>query len=92
MIRAVSGMAGMSGLIRKEFQALDPILPAVEVDSVQRRLTEQDRPRRFQMELIGMFGGARYSLLRQACMAWLLIGWRVENVRSESVWRSERLV
>jgi ABC-type antimicrobial peptide transport system permease subunit len=71
----------LAGSVRQAFQALDPILPPVEIDSVQRRLTEQDRPRRFQMELMGMFGGV--SLLIAATGLYGMIAYWVESRKRE---------
>lgn len=61
--------------VRRELQSIDPTLPPLEMATVEDRLAEQDRPRRFQTDLIGIF----------ACLALLLAATGLYGLMANSV-------
>ena len=57
IVRTAADPRGLFSPISRELHLIDPGLPRFEVESVEGQLTEQDRPRRFQTELIAIFAG-----------------------------------
>jgi putative ABC transport system permease protein len=55
VVRAWADPRALIAPVRQSLQSIDPTLPRFEVATVEDRLEEQDRPRRFQTELIGVF-------------------------------------
>jgi len=55
VIRTVRDPAGMTDLITKEIQALDPELPVFDISTMDQRLRDSLSRRRFSMFLLGLF-------------------------------------
>jgi putative ABC transport system permease protein len=55
IVRTDSDPQLLTAAVRQTLQSIDPTLPRFEISTVDDRLAEQDRPRSFQTELIGIF-------------------------------------
>jgi predicted lysophospholipase L1 biosynthesis ABC-type transport system permease subunit len=63
--------------VRQKLQSIDPTLPQFEIATADDRLAEQDTPRRFLTELIGIFAGI--ALVLAATGLYGLMAYSVER-------------
>lgn len=75
VVRAAADPRALVLAVRRELQSIDPTLPQFEMATVEDRLAEQDRPRRFQTDLIGIF----------ACLALVLAATGLYGLIANSV-------
>ena len=81
VLRTVADPRALVPAVRREVQSIDPTLPQFEIATVEDRLAEQDRPRRFQTELIAIF--ACIALVLAATGLYGLIAYSVEQRTNE---------
>jgi putative ABC transport system permease protein len=67
--------------VRQKLQSIDPALPQFKIAAVDDMLDAQDTPRRFQMELIGIFAGI--ALVLAATGLYGLMAYSVEQRTKE---------
>ncbi len=81
VVRAWGDPRALAGAVRKALHAIDPSLPGFEAAAVDDLLAEQDRPRRFQAQLIGAFGVIAAAIA--AAGLYGLMAYTVERRRRE---------
>ena len=57
IVRTKGDPRALIAAVRQKLQSIDPTLPRFAIATVDDRLAAQDKPRRFQTELIGIFAG-----------------------------------
>jgi ABC-type antimicrobial peptide transport system permease subunit len=81
VVRSKTDPRALASAVRRELQSIDPTLPQFQIATVEDRLAQQDRPRRFQTELIGIF--ACISLVLAATGLYGLMAYSVEQRTKE---------
>ena len=81
IIRTKNDPKTLIATVRQKLQSIDPALPRFEIAAVDDMLDAQDTPRRFQMELIGIFAGI--ALVLAATGLYGLMAYSVEQRTKE---------
>ncbi len=81
VVRTGADPRALAPAVRRAVQSIDPTLPRFEIATVEARLAEQDRPRRFQTELIAIF--ACIALVLAATGLYGLMAYSVEQRTNE---------
>jgi len=81
LIRTAADSVSLMAAVRREVQSINPALPRLAIETVDGRLAEQDRPRRFQTGLIAIF--ASIALVLAAAGLYGLMAYGVERRTSE---------
>lgn len=81
VVRTYGDPRSLAAQVRSAVQSIDPTLPRFEVATAEDRLAEQDRPRRFQTWLIGIFSCLALTLA--ATSLYGLIAYSVEQRTKE---------
>lgn len=81
IVRTKNDPKTLIATVRQKLQSIDPALPQFKIAAVDDMLDAQDTPRRFQMELIGIFAGI--ALVLAATGLYGLMAYSVEQRTKE---------
>jgi ABC-type antimicrobial peptide transport system permease subunit len=82
IVRTRDNPRALVATVRQKLQSIDQTLPQFEIATVDDRLATQDKPRRFQTQLIGTFAGT--ALVLAAVGLYGLMAYSVE-LRSKEI-------